>query len=407
MKQQLAVNSKHTGDRRKDNRGYAESWTSEQLDGLLSEDRLRQMVADIRAGNEKVKDWLPFICPHYSAFRNNHRAQADIIPEAFTFMTCVDVDDLTKVDKAIKRALELNSEEGGDWQDMVLRIAYSARKKVHIYIKLPVGKTIEETQQAFCAELEDVPYDASCTTPERFIYLTGIDEEVYRSEHWLEAIPEAELEERLEAFLNRGLDVDGRPLERSDGRGKMDDVPQLSDLNSQPSGKQFPKEYHGIPFATILKKYWEVNNGGYEPTEGDRDTLTFQLASDLRHICGKSFEWLDQVIPCYDGFPLEEKRQKIKNALASKYEGMPQRLRDTLAALDGRCQMEDGRVQTSDISLQTSALSPQTSTPPEMPEKVPRLIALLTSKTPQMYRPAVFFLTNSLNFQINSYIVFF
>lgn len=389
MKQQLAVNSKHTGDRRKDNRGYAESWTSEQLDGLLSEDRLRQMVADIRAGNEKVKDWLPFICPHYSAFRNNHRAQADIIPEAFTFMTCVDVDDLTKVDKAIKRALELNSEDGGDWQDMVLRIAYSARKKVHIYIKLPVGKTIEETQQAFCAELEDVPYDASCTTPERFIYLTGIDEEVYRSEHWLEAIPEAELEERREAFLNRGLDVDGRPLERSDGRGKMDDVPQLSDLNSQPSGKQFPKEYHGIPFATILKKYWEVNNGGYEPTEGDRDTLTFQLASDLRHICGKSFEWLDQVIPCYDGFPLEEKRQKIKNALASKYEGMPQRLRDTLAALDVRGERLEVRGERSDFSLQTSDLSPQTSTPPQMPEKVPKLIGLLTSKTPQMYRPAV------------------
>ena len=132
-----------------------------------------------------------------------------------------------------------------------------------------------------------------------------------------------------------------------------------------------------------------MNNGGYEPTEGDRDTLTFQLASDLRHICGKSFEWLDQVIPCYDGFPLEEKRQKIKNALASKYEGMPQRLRDTLAALDGRSQMSDGGSQPSALGLQTSALSPQTSTPPEMPVKVPKLIGLLTSKTPQMYRPAV------------------
>ncbi|MBQ3769115.1 MAG: hypothetical protein II866_08995 [Prevotella sp.] len=163
----------------------------------------------------------------------------------------------------------------------------------------------------------------------------------------------------------------------------------MSDLNSQPSGKQFPKEYHGIPFATILKKYWEVNNGGYEPTEGDRDTLTFQLASDLRHICGKSFEWLDQVIPCYDGFPLEEKRQKIKNALASKYEGMPQRLRDTLAALDVRGERLEVRGERSDFSLQTSDLSPQTSTPPQMPEKVPKLIGLLTSKTPQMYRPAV------------------
>ena len=97
----------------------------------------------------------------------------------------------------------------------------------------------------------------------------------------------------------------------------------------------FPDTYHGIPFAEILNMYWRVNNRGFEPNQGDRDTLTFQLASDLRHICGKNFQWLDQVIPCYDGFPLEEKRQKIRNALASKYEGFPQRLRDTLNALNG------------------------------------------------------------------------
>lgn len=215
MKQRLAVNSQHTGDRSKDHRGYAEPWTSEQLDGLLSEDWLRKKVAGIRGGNEKAKDTLPYICPHYSEFKNNHRAQADIMPEAFTFMTCVDVDDLSMVDKAIKRALELNSEEGGEWQNMVLRIAYSARKKVHIYIKMPVGKTIEETQKMFCADM-DVPYDESCITPERFIFVTGIDEEVYRSEHWLEAMSEKELEERREAFLNRGLDMDGRKLKSGD-----------------------------------------------------------------------------------------------------------------------------------------------------------------------------------------------
>ena len=95
---------------------------------------------------------------------------------------------------------------------------------------------------------------------------------------------------------------------------------------------KFPTEYHGIPIAEIIKKYWDVNNHGFEPTKGDRDTLTFQLASDLRHICGKNFDWLDQVIPCYDGFPIEDKRQKIRNALASKYEGFPSRLRDTLDA---------------------------------------------------------------------------
>ena len=100
-----------------------------------------------------------------------------------------------------------------------------------------------------------------------------------------------------------------------------------------PLQKEFPKDYHGIPFTDILKKYWEVNNQGFEPTEGDRDTLTYQLACDLRHICGKNFEWLDQVIPCYDGFLLEEKRAKIKSALASEFNGFPQRLRNVLNLL--------------------------------------------------------------------------
>lgn len=113
----IAVNTQHANNPKTDHRGYAESWTSEQVDGLLSEEWLRDMVADIRGGNEAVKDKLPYICPHYSAFRNNHRAQADIIPEAFTFMTCVDVDDKAMVEKAIQRALELNEDAYSDWQD--------------------------------------------------------------------------------------------------------------------------------------------------------------------------------------------------------------------------------------------------------------------------------------------------
>ena len=111
--------------------------------------------------------------------------------------------------------------------------------------------------------------------------------------------------------------------------------------------KNFPSDYHGIPFTDILKKYWEVNNQGFEPTEGDRDTLTYQLACDLRHICGKNFEWLDQVIPCYDGFPLEEKRAKIKSALASEFNGFPVRLRNVLNLLAARaplaCYRRDAR----------------------------------------------------------------
>ena len=169
------------------------------------------MVEEIRNGNEKKKDKLPFICPHYSAFRKNHRAQADIIPEEFTYMTCVDVDEKELVDKAIKNALAVNQDEYSDWQNQVLRMEYSARKKLHIYIRIPKGMTIEEAQQAFCKET-DIPYDESCITPERFIYVTGIDEEIYRSPQWLEPLSEGELAERKEAYLERGLDQDGRPL---------------------------------------------------------------------------------------------------------------------------------------------------------------------------------------------------
>ena len=215
----IAVNTQHTGDRAKDHRGYAAPMTSEQLDGLLSEDWLTQMVVDIRGGNEKLKDKLPYLCPHYAQFKNNHRAQRDILPEMFTFMTCVDVDDKELVDKAINKALELNGDAYSEWHDQVLRIEYSARKKVHIYIRIPKGMTIEEAQLAFCKEI-DVPYDESCITPERFIYLTGKAEEVYRSKHWMEDLSEEELNERREAYLDRGLDLDGRPMEGGSEKGQ-------------------------------------------------------------------------------------------------------------------------------------------------------------------------------------------
>ena len=74
-------------------------------------------------------------------------------------------------------------------------------------------------------------------------------------------------------------------------------------VESEDTPTTFPDHYHGHPFSEIISKYWELNNHGYEPTIGDRDTKTYQLARDLQHICGRNFNWLDQVIPCYDGFP--------------------------------------------------------------------------------------------------------
>ncbi len=141
---------------------------------------------------------------------------------------------------------------------------------------------------------------------------------------------EAELIYLDDAIFEVNLATDNR-TDRTDSDAGEEGIEVLKSCG--PCKKNFPSDYHGIPFTDILKKYWEVNNQGFEPTEGDRDTLTYQLACDLRHICGKNFEWLDQVIPCYDGFPLEEKRAKIKSALASEFNGFPQRLRNVLNLL--------------------------------------------------------------------------
>ena len=141
---------------------------------------------------------------------------------------------------------------------------------------------------------------------------------------------EAELIYLDDAIFEVNLATDDR-TDRTDSDAGEEGIEVLKSCG--PCKKNFPSDYHGIPFTDILKKYWEVNNQGFEPTEGDRDTLTYQLACDLRHICGKNFEWLDQVIPCYDGFPLEEKRAKIKNALASEFNGFPVRLRNVLNLL--------------------------------------------------------------------------
>ena len=281
MKGMIAVNTMHTGDRKKDNRGYAESMNLEQLDTLLREDWLRQTVAGIRAGNEKLKDGLPYVCPHYSAFRNNHRAQADILPEAFTYLTCVDVDDEDKVATAIERALALDKEEYSDWEGQLLRMAYSARKKLHLYIRIPKGMTIAEAQQAYCQEL-GIPYDESCTTPERFIYVTGIDEEIYRSPLWLVPLSEEELTERREAYLQRGLDVDGRALEREEVRGKMEDV-KHEPLDIKPLAAEEVEglTYKGVPYQRIIEAWALQRFSSEHEEEISRHIACVALARDL------------------------------------------------------------------------------------------------------------------------------
>lgn len=196
----------------------AEPATAEQVLTMITREDVAQTREALRSNfSEQGKLWgLPYICPHYSAFRNDHRAQEDIIPEAFTFKTCVDCDDPEEAPLAIERALAMNQDEMSEWKDSVLYIDYSTRKpKAHIWILMPKGKTIEESQRMFCNDLgEDlsVEPDPQCFSPERLILMTG--DTVYRSERWLQPVTDEEVEERREAFLQRGLDVDGRPLKK-------------------------------------------------------------------------------------------------------------------------------------------------------------------------------------------------
>ena len=186
------------------------------LKGLVEQIRGEKPMAGVDAANgkaaakarEELKRQLPFRAIHYARFRNNHRSQGDADPESFLFQTTVDVDDKEYVEQALEKARELNCSDT-IWKGKLLHLEYSARKKLHIDIRMPVGMTIEETQRAYC-EASGIPYDKSCITPERIIFITDKDSEIYRSKEWYVVLPAEEISLRREAFLKRGLTIDGR-----------------------------------------------------------------------------------------------------------------------------------------------------------------------------------------------------
>ena len=383
----IAGNTMHTGDKKKDHRGYAETMTSEQVDSLLSEAWLKEQKLKIRAGNEKLKTKLPFLCPHYSQFRNNHRAQADIIPESFTFMTCVDVDDKELVEKAIKNALEVNSEEG-DWKDMVLRIDYSARKKVHIWILLPVGKTIAEAQQDFCQEI-DVPYDESCITPERFIFMTDIEEEVYRSPKWLQSLTDEELEERREAYLMRGLDVDGREMKKEYKTEVKTEV------------KEGVKAEAADPSCLTAFDLC-AEQAGLNPTSMDvwgehnwHTNLMAVLSVGVAKLMSR--QQLQAVIAeRVKNYSQTEDCQKLINYFYEKYDTDKGFMNAGLRKINAQVQKQKNSVACSDplppnLGGSDSGLSGlfAAKLPPALPEKLPKLVAVATKSTPVKYKATV------------------
>ena len=203
------------------------------LKGVIAQIRGEKAIPGVDAGDEKavkkakegLKRQLPIRAIHYSKFRNNHRSSEDAVPESFLFQTTIDVDDVEYVDAALEKARELNC-SNTIWKGKLLHLEYSARKKLHIDIRMPMGMTIEETQKAYC-EAAGIPYDKSCITPERIIFITDKDSEIYRSKEWYGVLPDEEIQARREAFLKRGLTIDGR--------GKQN-FPQISQMTQIPSG---------------------------------------------------------------------------------------------------------------------------------------------------------------------------
>ena len=203
------------------------------LKGVIAQIRGEKAIPGVDAGDEKavkkaregLKRQLPIRAIHYSKFRNNHRSTEDADPESFLFQTTIDVDDVEYVDAALEKARELNC-SNTIWKGKLLHLEYSARKKLHIDIRMPMGMTIEETQKAYC-EAAGIPYDKSCITPERIIFITDKDSEIYRSKEWYGVLPDEEIQARREAFLKRGLTIDGK--------GKQN-FPQISQMTQIPSG---------------------------------------------------------------------------------------------------------------------------------------------------------------------------
>ena len=226
---------------RKGNKGKVFSYNIDTYDKVIGSEEIRKMIQQIRGelpidgvdlndaqavkkAQERLKSELPFFCPHYGMFKNNVRRQENALPESFLFQTIIDVDDKEYVEKAIEKARELNC-SSGIWNGSLLHLCYSARKKLHIGIRMPIGMTIEETQKAYCEAL-GVPYDESCITPERMIFLTDKDSEIYRSKMWCAVLPESEIQARRQAFLNRGLTVDGK------GKGNLPQISQMTQIHS-------------------------------------------------------------------------------------------------------------------------------------------------------------------------------
>ena len=254
-------------------------WLHEMVLQIRGEKSIRSVdradEAKIAKAQQRIKGQLPFRCAHYYRFLKNRRAQNNADPTAFLFQTTVDVDDKEYVDQAIERARELNCSDT-IWKGMLLHLEYSARKKLHIDIRMPVGMTIEETQRAYCEAL-GVPYDESCISPERMIFITDKDSEIYRSKEWYGVLPAEEISLRREAFVKRGLTIDGRGKQNFP---QISQIPQIHSFARPDTGKSVSsvglkddvsvgQRINSSEGSNVFKSNQNVQDNRFQGTNGD------------------------------------------------------------------------------------------------------------------------------------------
>ena len=410
---------------RKGNKGKVFSYNIDAYDKVIGSKEIKKMIQQIRGelpidgvdlndaqavkkAQERLKSELPFFCPHYGMFKNNVRRQENALPESFLFQTIIDVDDKEYVEKAIEKARKLNC-SSGIWNGSLLHLCYSARKKLHIGIRMPVGMTIEETQKAYCEAL-GVPYDESCITPERMIFLTDKDSEIYRSKMWCAVLPESEIQARRKAFLDRGLTVDGRGDAKVNSlqftvNGNSNDNVQ----NNRLSGNHGSGELGEASEKNLIAFDLFVQSAGLEgmaiDTVGSRHSSLLAIMSAGASRVMSEEELMKVVRTKMPSYYQEDDCHQLIHDFYAKYADSSKPMSRDVIRVNALAEQkanevksEERRVKNSNAdgnyTVQSSNLQVQSSDedypePPAMPEKLPKLVELLISRTPEIYKPAV------------------
>ena len=369
------------------NKGSVSSQPLSVYDKTIAYPWMAELVAAIRGGNDELKKQLPFRCAHYYQFRDNRRSQKNAVPESFLFQTTIDVDDKEYVDKAIEKARELNCSDT-IWNGALLHLEYSARKKLHIDIRMPIGMTIEETQRAYCEAL-GVPCDESCFTPERILFITDQDSEIYRSKDWYAVLPADELKARREAYLKRGLTIDGR---RQQGTQPQPFNIQHSTFNTQQnipdglptSGTASEKSLIAFDLFAESAGLKNVNID----TKGSRHSSLLAIMSAGASRVMSEEELRRVVAVKMPSFAQERDCQQLIHDFYEKYGDSSKPFSRDVIRINAQAEKQ-ATLLTPNSSLQTPNYEDDYPAPPEMPKKLPKLVELLVSQTPDVYKPAV------------------